>query len=125
MKPCLYLKRRYYNFDRFPIWMEYHIDKLIHEFKYSEGITLLQIDMSKGPKKAMYEKELEKIRAKHQKKIREEVEKLDKVCEILCTSDIDHREAERDVYGEVDGFYKEFEKLKKKEILRRWPKKKD
>ena len=73
----------------FPIWVEFHIQQLARELD------------RQGRSKEILETVVE-----------EECKKLDKFCEILCTTNKTHREAEKEVYGTDDFFYDEYERWK-------------
>ena len=65
---------------KFPIWVEYHIDRVVEKL---EGMP----------------------EQKREKLLLEESAKLDRFCEILCTTNKNHREAENEVYGDTGQFY--------------------
>ena len=65
---------------RFPMWIEYHMNNL------------------RGKLAGMEEKKRDAL-------IKEEAAKLDRFCEILCTSRKNHVQVEKEVYGDQREFY--------------------
>ena len=74
----------------FPIWVEFHIKQLAWELD------------REGRSKEI----LETV-------VNEECQKLDRFCGILCTTNKNHREAEKEVYGTDDFFYEEYTRWKR------------
>jgi len=65
---------------KFPIWVEYHIERIVDKL---DGMD----------------------EQKRDRLLLEETAKLDRFCEILCTTNKNHIEAENEVYGDTRQFY--------------------
>ena len=121
----------YYYFGKFPIYAEYRIRETLvklewEEFNLEYGMALAETEHEK----IKYKAKMRFFKEKKAKTIEEEIKKVDKFCEILCTSEKNHREAEKEAYGSDENFYlkcNEKEKVvltkkKRKKRLKRKPK---
>src|SRR5271157_2938978 len=97
--------------EKFPIWLEYHIDKMVYDFRKEEFFAKHAVKNAESAKKEKYKKELKKLQAEHEQKLVKELRNLDKFRDILAGTDGTHREAEERVYHFVDKFYQTCDRL--------------
>ncbi|MFH0885413.1 MAG: hypothetical protein V1861_06925 [Candidatus Micrarchaeota archaeon] len=113
MKSTDYIREKYHQKGKFPIWLEYHIEKMAHDYKTEEFFAKHRVKHAVADKKEKYKKELKKLQTEHEQKLVKELRNLDKFRNVLTGSEESHREAEERVYHFVDKFYKTCERLDK------------
>jgi hypothetical protein len=113
MKCTEFIREKYYRKGRFPIWLEYHIEKLAYDFRYEEFFAKHMVKNAEAAKKEKYKRQLEKLRSEHEERLVKELKNLDKFRNVLAGSDGTHREAEERIYHFVDPFYKTCDRLDK------------